>query len=129
MAKNGFSLIELLIAIAIVGIISAIAYPSYSNYVVETRRHSAAACIVELAHWMERYYSSNMTYADAELPDTACQTNLVNHYSFDFDEEPNATSYMIVATAETIQASRDASCETFSVDQQGTKEPELCWKK
>ncbi len=64
----GFSLIELLIAVAIVGILAGIAYPGYARHVERTHRAAARAALLEASHFMERYYAANGTYADASLP-------------------------------------------------------------
>ncbi|WP_263260283.1 type IV pilin protein [Pseudomonas sp. RIT-PI-S] len=56
-SSKGFSLMELMIAVAIVGILSAIAYPSYMNYVRKSHRAEIAQLLVEAAQNMERYYS------------------------------------------------------------------------
>lgn len=65
MNKNkGFTLIELMIVVAIVGIIAAIAYPSYQDHVRKTHRSLAQADLMELAQWMERQYAGNFSYLD-----------------------------------------------------------------
>lgn len=51
---NGFTLIELMIAVAVIAILAAIAYPSYLDSVRKSRRADAKAAILELAQWMER---------------------------------------------------------------------------
>ena len=58
---RGFTLIELMVVVAIIAILAAIAYPSYTNHVVKTRRAAATACVMEAAHFMERYYTTNLT--------------------------------------------------------------------
>jgi type IV pilus assembly protein PilE len=63
--SKGFTLIELLIAVAIVGIISAIAYPSYQSSITKSRRSDAKAALVGFAQAMERYYTNNGTYTGA----------------------------------------------------------------
>ncbi|WP_435237102.1 type IV pilin protein [Psychromonas sp. PT13] len=67
--SKGFTLIELLIAVAIVGIISAVAYPSYQSSIIASRRADAKAALVGFAQAMERYYTNNGTYTGAAESD------------------------------------------------------------
>ncbi len=64
----GFSLLELMIVVAIIGILASIAYPSYQEYVAEGRRVDAQANLLSLAQHMERHYTENGSYAGAVLP-------------------------------------------------------------
>ncbi|MGB5729381.1 MAG: type IV pilin protein, partial [Thiogranum sp.] len=61
---SGFTLIELVIAIAIVGILASIAYPSYVNQMRQTRRADCEAGLMQMASAMERDFSRNNTYRD-----------------------------------------------------------------
>ena len=63
--QGGFTLIELMIAVGIVGILSAIAVPIYEDYVYDSRRSSCAGALTGLAQYMERYYTENTTYEEA----------------------------------------------------------------
>ena len=119
--NKGFTLIELVVAIAIVAILATIAYPSYMGQVVKARRSAGAACLMEQAQFMERYYSTNMGYAGAALPNTACEADLNGHYVIAFSAGPDATSYTLAATPQGQQAARDAQCGTMSVNERGTK--------
>ncbi len=67
---KGFTLIELLIVIAIVGIITAIALPSYQNYVQQSNRAVAKAILLENAQFMEQFYTENNRY-DQDIGGTA----------------------------------------------------------
>ncbi len=63
MKKNrGFTLIELIITVAIVAILAAIAYPSYQEYIRKARRADAKSVLLQAAQWMERYYTENNRY-------------------------------------------------------------------
>ncbi len=62
----GFSLIELMITVAIVGIVSAIAYPSYQQYLIDSHRTDAQNALLAFATTMERYRTDNNTYDNAQ---------------------------------------------------------------
>jgi len=67
-ASAGFTLIELMIVVAIVGILLAIALPSYRAYVLRGDRASARAAMLEAQQFMERYYAANNGFTSATLP-------------------------------------------------------------
>lgn len=63
--QRGFTFVELMIVVVIVGLIAAFAYPSYNDYVERTRRSDAQGALMEFAAAMERYYASNNSYLGA----------------------------------------------------------------
>ena len=128
--QRGFSLIELMIVVAIVGILARIAYSSYQSSVAKSRRNVAQGCLVEQAQYMERIYTTTMSYASAALPASSaqqCQVDLATHYSFSL---PSATAsgYTVKASATGAQATADDSCSTMTVTQTGARTPSAgCW--
>ena len=122
----GFSLLELMITVAIVAILASIAYPSYQNHVTKTRRAAAAACSMEAAQYMERFYTTNMSYSKDKggtavaLPVSQCANDLADHYTVSLSSS-TPSSYTITAVPKGGQATRDTKCATLSLDQTGKK--------
>jgi len=68
---DGFTLVEMMVVVAIVGILSSIAYPSYQNSVMKSRRADAKAALLELANFMERHATEVGCYLDPGI-DNVC---------------------------------------------------------
>jgi len=69
--QSGFTLIELMIVVAIIAILSAIAIPSYSNYIVRARISEGVSALASMRVKMEQYFQDNRTFANA------CQANTI----------------------------------------------------
>ena len=105
--KKGFTLIELLIAIAIIGILAAVAYPSYMNSVIKSRRVDAQAALLGFAQAMERNYTLNGTYKGAASggADTGAPTIFSNKSPIDgSDTYYNLTIASAAVNTYTLQA-------------------------
>lgn len=138
---RGFTLIEVMIVVAIVGILAAVAYPAYQNSIMKSRRSTAQSCLLELGQFMERFYSTNMRYdedrdgAAVTLPAGGCRTDLEDHYTFQFGSgQPTESTYTLEAVPGTVQAKLDSKCKTLSVTHTGEKKVSgsgavgTCWK-
>lgn len=142
---RGFTLIELMIVIAVIGVLSAVAYPAYQAHVLRTHRAVAAACLQELALQMERRYTLTMVYNQpAALPAAACTAAAADRYQFIFGVAPGAAagaqpgpaaaSYLLQAIPQGAQAN-DRGCGTLGLDHQGARTQsgnaanvQSCWR-
>lgn len=121
----GFSLIELLIVVAIVGILSAVAYPSYTNYVLKGKRAEGRAALLAAAQRQERYLTNNNSYttnlAAAGIPAFSGQSaGSASAYTITViaGAAGIATSFIAKATPSSIN---DPACGTLTYDQIGAK--------
>lgn len=141
--QSGVTLIELLVAVGIVAILSAIAYPSYQRYVARTHRNAATACMSQYAQVMEQFYTANLTYVGAppapptNRPEPCSRENDLNRrYTIAMRADSvTARTYIIDATPIGTQAAIDgAQCGTLTLDQSGARSTSVaanrdaCWR-
>jgi type IV pilus assembly protein PilE len=148
--SQGFTLIELVVAMVIVGILAAIAIPTYSNYTLKSHRTEAKAALLDAASLEERYFSTNNSYSSTPSDlgySGVVPFNVGNGYyqisaiTVAAPTAPTGTTagtpatYSITATAVGNQAS-DVSCATYTITSAGVTtatgtDPNAsvdCWK-
>ncbi|MEB4592384.1 type IV pilin protein [Candidatus Thiothrix sp. Deng01] len=147
---QGFTLIELMITVAIIGILSAIAYPNYTAYVQKSRRADAQVALMEITQRQESYFLRNYSYAKdlAQLG----YPSISNDGQYTLSETPTpggcggvntspCNSYVLSATPATSSPQHnDAACQAMTLDNRGAKRggvdaahaaadtAQTCWK-
>jgi type IV pilus assembly protein PilE len=118
---KGFSLIEMLVVIALVAILAGIAYPMYTQHVIKVRRTEGQTALLSLAAHMERYFTENNSYEGATIPHDIQQ----NFYRLAI-KTATAHTYQLSATAIGWQ-SNDTQCGILILSHLGQKTPQPCW--
>ena len=131
---KGFTLIEVLIVLVIIGILTAIAIPAYRQYVVRAARHQAEATMLNLSQMEERYYSNNYNYYAVTAVAPAPEPNGWSNFSGDgmsvrkYDiavyvpnpnNNTNPASYLIQASPS--NGFDDPDCGILTLDNMGLK--------
>lgn len=128
---RGFTLIELMIVVAIIALISAVAYPSYTDSVRKTNRADAINTMLNTAQRLERCYTSYGVYnnANCAVKNGDSITSAKAHYKVVVTSD--ASTYLLTATAVSSQQLKDTKCATFVLDNTGKKTStptgNTCW--
>ena len=117
---RGFTLIELMIAVAVVAILAAIAFPSYQDSVRKSRRGQAKADLIELTQLLERYHTVNNSYAGWTPPYAKSPRDGDEQYGIDAGT-PAANTFTLTATPSATTGQDKDRCGTLTIDQAGTK--------
>jgi type IV pilus assembly protein PilE len=123
--KKGFSLIELLVAVVIIGILAAVAIPSYQSYVVKGNRAAAQSFMMDLANREKQYMLDARTYVDFPTLGVSAPADVSKHYSFEIVPIATPPSFTIIATPRSSSQQHDD--DNLRLGSDGTKEPPAKW--
>ncbi|WP_279513039.1 type IV pilin protein [Luteimonas yindakuii] len=115
---RGFTLIELMIVVAVVAILAAVAYPSYQDQVRKSRRGQAKADLVEYAQLAERFHTVQNTYTGFTLPTTQSPRQGTSAYTLAIVNQTQA-GFTMTATPQGRQTAD--RCGTLQINQAGAK--------
>ncbi len=143
MKRNlGFTLVELMIVVAVIGVLAAIAIPQYDSYVRKSKRSEAKVALNSLAQLQESFYANNGNRYASKLGSgglnchkrgicsadgSTSTTSSDNNYTLGLAVDGN--TFTLTATALSASQKKDAQCATFSLNSRGQKtatNPD-CW--
>ena len=130
---KGFTLIELMVVVAIIGILAAIAYPSYQQFVISSARSEAMTALLDAASKQEQFFADNRQYT-ASMADLGL-SNSTESDLYSLSATVNAQNFIITATPASGIALEDSECTSFTINEVGVKgstgsaDTDTCWKR
>lgn len=121
--QKGFTLVEIMIVVAIIGILASIAIPSYTDYVKRARASGATGALADMRIKMEQYFQDNRTYDGG--PCTPATGTDTSYFAFGCSSPGTATTYTLTATGSGVMAGY-----TYNINQSNAKSSSFnsaCW--
>ncbi|WP_448683151.1 type IV pilin protein [Pseudomonas nicosulfuronedens] len=125
---GGFTLVELMVCLTLIGVLLGVALPTYREHIQRVRRVDAQKSLVELAQFLERFYTSRGTYIGATLPfDQSPRDAGRAYYRLGFASGPDASGYVL--QAEPLGAITEDACGVLTLASSGLRgaATERCW--
>jgi type IV pilus assembly protein PilE len=125
--KNGFTLIELIITVAIVGILASIAYPSYTNSLRKSNRSAAQSVLMDIAQRQSQYLVENRSYAaSTSAVNVTVPSKVSSTYTITVTNSAGPPP-SFTATATPIAGTNQVSDGVLTINNTGTKTPSNKW--
>ena len=119
LSQQGFTLVELMIVVAVIGILAKVAIPAYTNHVKSGKAAEATSTLADLRVKMEQYYQDNRTYVGGPYSNGPCTNAMtIKYFTYDCSVTPTLTAYTFRATGISAQGMSNFS---FTVDQDNAK--------
>lgn len=128
--QKGVTLIEMLIAVAIIGILTAVAYPSFQSYLLKGHRTQAMADLIMIQLAIENKRTEGKNYSDfngiehSQIINSLCPA-CANDERYDYDITATTIDYTIKASPKLAQTNDE--CAVLSIDQTSKGLPSECW--
>lgn len=124
--QRGFTLIELMITVAIIGILAAVAYPAYGRYLVKGNRAAAQSHMMQLAQAQSQYLADNRSYASTiDALGMPAPAAVSSKYTLSMTSGTAPLTFTITATP--VASSNQAGDDTLTINQAGAKTPASKW--
>jgi len=131
-SSRAFTLIEMMIVIAVIAILAGIAVPAYQDYIQQSRRIDGQTALLNLQLAQERWRANNLSYTN-NLSELGVSANSgENHYTIAINSS-SASGFIATATAKSSSPqAQDTDCSPLTLSQSGNQTsmtPATCWKK
>lgn len=128
--SKGFTLIELMIVVAIIGILAAVVYPSYMEHVTRSNRGEALRELIRFANLQEQLFVDARAYSDdmSDLQESSAAVYSTPSGNYKISSVVVATSFTLTADAQGAQLTNDTNCTSISITDTGSKTPLTCWE-